>query len=320
MGETEMSAFADFVRNAGLIPGDIFADGKWRRCATVTHERKKNGSYKLAPDGLVGWAQNFESGDLLTWRPDRADVPAKIDHAAIARRQAQARRDLIRATQAARAFYIGCKPLRDGHPYLDSHGLTMAGCFGLKIDSDGWLVVPVLLDGNLMSVQRISPDGDKRFWHGASVKAGSYAVERRMASVTVLCEGLATGLAIFAATPLVRVLVAFDSGNLGRVQIARRGMVVIAGDNDHGTAEKIGHNPGIEAATEAATAIGCGVAVPDGIAGTDWCDYRMERVAFLLADNPKTREGDIRRRVDAEIAAAIMRNATFLRGSKVSIA
>lgn len=311
-----MNSFADFVRSAGLIPGDILADGKWRRCATETHQRKKNGSYKLAPDGLVGWVQNFEGGNLLTWRPDRADAPAKIEHAAIASRQAQARRDLIKATQAARAFYIGCKPLRGGHPYLESHGLSMTGCFGLKIDSDGWLVAPVLLDGNLMSVQRISPDGEKRFWPGAAVKSGSYAVERRHASVTVLCEGLATGLAIFAATPLARVLVAYDCGNMPRVRIPRQGMAVVAADNDWKTATKIGHNPGIEAAREAAEAIGCGVAIPAGITGTDWCDYRQERIVFLLADDLKAREGDVRRRVDAEIAATIMRNATFLRSSQ----
>lgn len=309
-----MNAFADFVRSAGLIPGDVLADGRWRRCPTVTHERKKNGSYKLAPDGLVGWAQAFDGGELLTWRPDKADAPTKIDFAAIARRREAARRESVRATQAARVFYQNCKSLRGGHPYLDSHGLTMTGCLGLKIDADGWLVVPVLLDGNLMSVQRISPAGDKRFWAAAPIKASSYLIERRGASVTVLVEGLATGLSIFAAVPPARIVVAFDAGNMSRVQIPRRGMVVVASDNDHGTQAKLGYNPGVEAATEAAEGIGCGVAVPTGMFGSDWCDWRNERVAWMLADRPKEREGNIRRAVDAEISAAIMRNATFLRG------
>jgi putative DNA primase/helicase len=311
-----MNGFVDFVRSAGLIPGDILQDGNWRRCATETHPRKRNGSYKLAADGLVGWAQNFEiDSDPRTWRPDNSDALDKIDFAAIARRRAAERRALAQATQAARKFYSDCAPLKDGHPYLDSHGLNMAGCLGLKIDASGWLVVPVLIERNLMSVQRISPAGDKLFWSGASVKGASYAIGRPNASITVLCEGLATGLAIFAAAPLARLVVAFNAGNMARVQIPRRGMAVVAADNDHGTAAKLGHNPGLDAAHEAAESLGCGVAVPTGIEGTDWCDYRKERVAFLLADRPKERESSIRRAVDAEIAAAMSRNAKFLRGA-----
>ena len=144
------------------------------------------------------------------------------------------------------------------------------------------------------------------------MKAGSYAVERKGASITVLCEGLATGLAIFAAVRLTRVLVGFNSGNLSRVPVARRGMVCVAADNDHGTQAKLGHNPGVEAATEAADGLGCGVAVPVGIQGTDWADYRAERLAWMLAYRVKAREGDLRRSVDAEIEAAIMKNARLV--------
>lgn len=36
--------------------------------------------------------------------------------------------------------------------------------------------------------------------------------------------------------------------------------------------QRIGVNPGLEAAHRAAALIGCGVAWPQGIEGTDWCD------------------------------------------------
>ena len=307
--------FAEFAREAGLLVDYVSSDGKWHRVATSDHPRRKNGSYKLADSGLIGWVQNFGTmAGPITWRRDKADAPVRIDRAVIARRQAQARRDLVKATQAVREFYIRCEPLRGGHPYLESHQLTMAGCYGLKIDGDGWLVVPVLLDGNVMSVQRISPAGEKKFWHGASVKGGSYLIERRGAQVTVLCEGLATGLAIFAAVPLTRILVAFNSGNLSKVHIPRRGLVVVAADNDHATAERIGHNPGLNAAQDAAQAIGCGIAAPSGIVGTDWADYRVERLSQLMAERPRSQEGDLRRAVDSEIAAAMMKNAIYLCG------
>lgn len=308
--------FESFLREAGLIPGEIEC-GRWIRCATESHPRKKNGSYKLAPDGLVGWATNFESGGLMTWRPEGSDAPAKVDHVAIAWRAAQARKALIKATTFARAFYAECKPLRNSHPYLESHRLTMAGCFGLKIDSDGWLVVPVLLGTNVISVQRISPTGVKRFWPGASVKAGSYTVERKGASITVLCEGLATGLAIFACAPLTRIVVCFDAGNMPKVaeNLSVRGLVTVAADNDKQTEGRVGANPGLIAAQAAASRLGCGIAIPEGITGTDWCDLRNERFDALVASRPAARDSSLRRAVDAEIAAAIFRNTTFVRRS-----
>ena len=308
-----MNNFESFVREAGLIPGDVLQDGKWRRCPTESHPRKKNASYKLAQDGLIGWVMNFEvHSEPLTWRPEKEYVAPKIDGAVIARKRAAERQALIQATRGAQKFYTDCKPLIGGHPYLTDHELSMAGCFGLKLDKDGWLVIPVLRNG-LISVQRISPEGEKKFWYGASVKGGSYTIERPGASITVLVEGFATGAAIFAAVPLSRVVVAFNAGGLAHATLPRRGMAVVAGDNDHQTEARLGHNPGLEAATEAAEALGCGVAIPTGIAGTDWADWRRETVAARLADRDKQREGDIRRAVDAEIAAAMMRNARFLR-------
>ncbi|MDZ4253417.1 MAG: toprim domain-containing protein [Sulfuritalea sp.] len=309
-----MNDFASFLRGAGLIPGDILQDGKWRRCATEDHPKKRNGSYKLAPDGLVGWCQDFATmSEPITWRPDHNSTPSPIDFAAIARRRAEERRIEVRATQAASRYYLDCKPLIGGHPYLEQHGLKMDGCFGLKSDG-GWLVIPVLKDRFLMSVQRINQGGEKLFWPGAPVKAGSYTIDRRGAQVLVLCEGLATGLAIFAAVPTARVVVAFNSGNMAHVAIPRHGLVCVAADNDSATEARIGRNPGLKAAQEAADALGCGIAVPTGIQGSDWADYRNERISAMLIDRLKMQESEIRRAIDGEISAAIMRNATFLRG------
>lgn len=305
-----MSDFASFLQSSGLIPGEIVADGKWRRCATEAKPRKKNGSYKLAQDGGIGWCQNFEiHGEPLTWRPDADQARPAFDRGAFARRKAAERRALMEATRAAQQFYLCCELLRGGHPYLATHELNMAGCFGLKVDRDGWLVIPVMLGASLLSVQRISPEGEKKFWYGASVKGGSYTIERPAASLNVLCEGFATGAAIFAAAPLARVVVAFNAGNLVHVPLPR-GMAVVAADNDHETAARIGRNPGVLAAQQAGEALGCGVAIPTGIDGTDWADYRQEMAAKRLANRAgRQREGDIRRAVDSEIAAAMMRHA-----------
>lgn len=308
-----MNEFVDFVRGVGLIPHAVVPDGRWRRCPTENHRRTRNGAYKLAESGRIGWAQDHATHpEPLTWRADKDAVFPKVDMAAIARRRNDARRLMIKAIHGARDFYAKCDPLRGGHEYLKAHGLDMTGCMGLKTDVTGWLVVPAFVGRNLMSLQRISPEGEKRFWTGAPMKGASYTIDRTSYSITALCEGLATGLAIFAAAPLVRVVVGFDAGNLGRVEMPQRGLVVVAADNDHETAARIGRNPGLIAATEAAEHIGCGVAIPEGMAGSDFCDWRMEKTAARLANRGRMSESAVRKAVDAEIAATIARNAKFV--------
>lgn len=269
--------FHDFLISIGLIPRDI-SHGKWIRCSTVSHPRKKNGSYKLSDDGRIGWAQDFAIHESpLTWRAD-GDVDYKVDMTAINARRNEERRKAIQATHEARAYWMQCKPLRNGHPYLDNKKLTMRGCDQLRASTDGLLVVPIMIDNNIMSLQRINSEGEKRFWYGASAKGGYYEIGSKTASVTILCEGLATGLAIYQSVPNCRVIVAFNCGNMPTVanKLKLSGLCVVAADNDFLTEEKIGTNPGIKSGTEAAEIIGCGVAWPTGIAGSDYADMLLE--------------------------------------------
>jgi putative DNA primase/helicase len=309
-----MMSFENFCRAAGLMPREIVADGRWRRCPTESHPRSRNGAYKLAVDGDFGLAQDWSvHPEPLAWRPENPHT-VRVDHAAVARRRQEERQRLAAAIKAAREYFDACRPLHDGHPYLAKKHLDMTGCLGLRVDAAGWLVVPMYTNGSFVSLQRISAEGEKLFHSGAPTKAASYAIRRRDAVLTVLCEGLATGLAIFAATPTASVIVAFNAGNLPRVaeDINRRGMFVVAADNDVATEKKTGTNPGVKAATEAAAILGCGVAVPTGIVGTDWLDYRNEKIE--VRRQARTRgvsDSSIRRAVEAEIGTAMLRNAKW---------
>lgn len=314
-----MNDFAQFLRASGLAPGVIAADGKVRRCPTTDHPKRRNGAYYLSVDGRMGWAQNWATdSEPAIWRAEQETVAAApIDVAAIRRRTAAQRVKREKASEAARQFYAQCAPLIGGHDYLTSKGLDLTGCRGLRVDRDGWLVVPMLRGTTITSLQRIARDGDKRFWPGAITTATHYPVERRGAALTVLCEGLATGLAIYAAVPTCKVVVAFTASNLPKVAalLPRRGLVSIAADNDHETAAKIGRNPGVDAAQEAARVLGCGVAIPEGMEGSDWLDYRNERLQQRTAPvygKRRESEANVRRAIDAEIARAVMRHATYL--------
>lgn len=309
------SEFRNFCQANGLLPHDIEPDGRWHRCPTESHPHSRNGAFKLALDGGIGFVQDWAiHPEPITWRPERPASIVPVDRAAIERRKAEERQRVAMAIKEAHAYFEACLPLREGHAYLTRKHLDMAGCFGLRVDTDGWLVVPMFINSAFLSLQRISPDGEKLFWLGASTRGACYIIDRRNSALTVLCEGLATGLAIFAAVPAARVVVGFNAGNLVRVAEALhcRGMVVVAADNDYATEARIGRNPGVLAAQEAATVLGCGVAVPAGITGTDWLDYRNEKIEERRQAPRRSRgisESSIRRAVDAEIGAAMMRNA-----------
>lgn len=301
--------FESFIRSLGLQPREI-VPGRWMRCPTESHPRKRNGSYKLAADGQIGWAMDFAiHTEPLTWRPEKFDA-ARIDRTEIARRKAAEQRAQRQATKEAIAYYEACEPLRNSHPYLEAKDLSMEGCYGLKRDrKTGALVVPMYRDDRVVSVQTIAENGLKLFWSGASTRGAHYWIQRPQAALTVLCEGLATGLTLFAAVPMSRVLVAFNAGNLINAPVPT-GPCVVAADNDHETEARIGHNPGVKAATEAAQKFGCGVAVPH-CSGADWNDYYSERLAVLIDAEANARRpraaSVLSREVLAEIRLAVMR-------------
>lgn len=280
--------FLQFISGCGVMPPNVIDAGKWQRCATLAHPRKKNASIKLSEDGKIGFVHDFATmAEPVIWRPDRDDSPVRINHEEIKSRIAAKRRELIAATKAAREFYASCSPLRDGHPYLIAKELDMTGCNGLRVDARGNLVIPMRLNGALISVQRINADGTKLFWSGATTNGTSYTIERKGATITLMCEGLATGLTLFSAMPNARVVVAFNAGNLPRaaVHVGMSGLCAVCADNDHGTFAKIGKNPGVDAATAAAEIIGCGIIIPGCEAGTDFDDWRQELLVAERQNN-----------------------------------
>lgn len=316
-----MNDLADALREAGLRPRRLdMTPEQWHRCPTVDKPKSSNGRY------ILGYTKSGEifatildmarPGWSMVWKPDAPTVIQPMDPAKLKAARATDRRRQREATEAAREFYSVSPPLRGGHPYLTGKGLDMQGCMGLRRDADGWLVVPMARRGRLVSVQRIAPDGQKRFWTGAPIAGVWYTLDRRGASLTVLCEGLATGLALYSALPLARIVVCFTASNLPKVaaQLPRnpqKGMFVVAADNDHETAARIGSNPGLDAGHAAAALLGSGVAAP-ACKGSDWCDYRQERLAALTGQIYGKRsisQGQALRTVEGEIRSQVMRHA-----------
>lgn len=270
-------SFEQALAASGLRPRVVIADGRWRRCATDDKPRKKNGAYVLHPDGR-GYFKNWATDlDLNKWEEAGAQRATQIDPAVVQRRREEERAYRIKAMAGARARWAESRPMRGLHPYLEAKGLTAAGCSGLRVWR-GLLVVPVYFGRSITSIQTINADGEKRFWPGAPVKAAAYVMTRPQGALTAVCEGLATGLAVYQSVRHASVIVAFDAGNLTPVidRLRPTGNVVICADNDHATQARIGVNPGIQKAENAAELIGAGVAYPQGINGSDWADALAE--------------------------------------------
>jgi len=279
------------MQTSGLRPRDIVADGRWRRCATDDHPRKKNGAYILYPDGRGFWRNWATESDLNAWRDDqRMRTASPLDLKRIEAMREREREERRRGIEFARKLWAAAARYR-GHPYISGKHLTNEGCAGLRvwrgsvwIDddtklADDWLIVPMWLGDKLLNVQRISSCGrHKRFVKGCPKQGAAYLLERPGAALTAVVEGLATGLAVYQSVRHARVAVAFDAGNLAPVtsRLGLSGSVVFAADNDHRTEARGLGNPGIQKASQAAESIGAGVAWPEGIEGSDWADVIAE--------------------------------------------
>lgn len=279
--------FSEFCAALGIHISHDIPLGKWVDAATDSHPRKKKGRVKLLDDGKIGFAIDYITmTECAVWRADIGTTPKERtakDNEELTKRLALRAAEEKAGTMRARAAYAKAAPLTGGnHEYIRKKRISMAGCLGLRIDADGCLLVPMMRDGVMISVQRISPEGEKRFAAGAPVKWGKCIIKRPGAAMTILAEGLATALTVFEAVEVANVIVCFSASNMAAVaeREAWSGMMAVAGDNDHWTREMHGKNPGEEAAQRAATIIGCGYALPY-CEGTDFNDLFCERLAKM---------------------------------------
>lgn len=310
--------FRSFCLSHGVVAPEVILPEKWMRVKTQDHQRKRNGSVKMFADGRVGLVMNWATmSSPAVWKEGGERETKLPDFREINSRRLERARITEKAKASALAYWNRCTPLRGPHPYLAGKDLGVEGCAGLRLGPQGELVVPMMIAGKLSSVQRIWEDGSKKFWPDAPTKGATFTLWRKDSTVTILCEGLATGLTLYSAVTQASVVIAFSAHNMVTVAgwMKPTGMVVIASDNDVDTQLKTGSNPGLEAAQKAAKLWGCGIAIPD-CRGSDFQDQMHERIMAKMDDRMlssfKKRPDLIRREVLAEIRMAVLRAATFI--------
>lgn len=264
--------FRDALQNVfGLLDWLPEADGSIHRFRVPEDKpNTRNGWYVLHLDGIASGAfGSWRDGSSHTWssrkpadRLESALIAQRIEQARHQREVEQRQRQAAAAVRAGR-IWSDAEPASADHPYLTRKGIKP---YRLRQAGDV-LLVPLYADGLLMNLQRIMPDGTKRFLSGGRVK-GCYSSIGRLehGKPLYICEGWATGASIHADTGHA-VACAMNAGNLLEVgrQLQRQhpdSLLVIAGDDDRQTEAEGKGNPGLNAASQAAAVLGCAVVMP----------------------------------------------------------
>ncbi|HEU0196690.1 MAG TPA: toprim domain-containing protein [Nevskiaceae bacterium] len=226
----------------------------------------------------TGYTRRWHQGCEAITGGDRRRLDAAIQSAQQARR---AEREVVQSNAAEFATKTWQNTCRadPNHPYLVCKG---AAPYGLHQIGDALLVAMCDAAGLVCNLQRIYPDGAKRFLKGGRITGLHSAIGTPDGSHLLLCEGWATGATLHAETGFP-VWCAMNCGNLLSVaKDARRAFpdadIVVCGDDDRHT----DGNPGRTKATAAAIAIGARLAFPtfpDDEAGTDFNDMAQRKAA-----------------------------------------
>lgn len=229
-----------------------------------------NGWYVLYLDGIASGAfGSWKAGSSNTWSSRKPTdmkeiqlVEQRIEYAKQQREEAQARQHIKAADKAGR-IWCDAQPAQADHPYLLRKGIKP---HRLRQSGDT-LLVPLYADGLLMNLQRIYPNGAQRFPAGGKVK-GCYSPIGRLelGEPLYIAEGWATGASIHEETGCA-VACAMSAGNLLNVgrQLQRyypESILIIAGDDDRKSEAEGKGNAGVEAATKAASVLGCSMVLP----------------------------------------------------------
>ena len=270
MRDTDTEHFRTAMRDAGLQPPEVIEpDGKLHRFSTNGNARDTAGWYVFYSDGIpAGAFGDWRAGRSESWHAEIGRPLNRTEDAAHRARMAAARRlrDEDRARKRADAaihastLWASAPDAPLDHPYLVRKQVQPHGAR----EHDRALVLPVLVDGHICSLQFIHADGSKRFLIGGRVKGGYFGLGNfeTPGAVIYIAEGFATSATVHEATA-APVAVAFAANNLGVIATSIRKAypdtaLVICADDDAATPG----NPGVTHAHEAARIAVAAVAVP----------------------------------------------------------
>lgn len=248
----------------------------------------RNGWYVFHLD-CIAWGAfgSWKVGASYTWSSrcpvDHLEaelITLRREHAKRLRDVEQCRRQEAAAVEAKRLWGASVMP------HSASGYLSRKGCQPHNVRQSGdVLLIPLCVGKRLVNLQRIWPDGTKRFLAGGRV-TGCYSPIGVLepGEPLYICEGWATGATIHEHNGAA-VACAMNAGNLFAVgDYLRRSYpdnpLIVAGDDDR----QSDGNPGRTHANRAAADLGCGVVFPpwsgaEPLELSDFNDLRQWREA-----------------------------------------
>lgn len=276
-----IDAFRDAIAAAGLTPPtEIIGDGTIHRFSSNGRPRDTAGWYIFhddeRPAGRFGCKRSevdvtWSSKSTREFTPEeKAAWKRKMDAAAALREQ-ERQADIAHA--ASQANKLWGEAINAGHDYLTRKQIQLVGA---RVHGDMLLVPMKHSAKQLVGLQRIWPDGTKRFIKGTPL-TGAYCTLGTPSrdGTVVICEGYATGVSIHMATGWC-VVVAFNAGNLKPVAdkihaALPSATMIIAADDDAFTEG----NPGLTAANTCGHRVVLPVWSGERGQGTDFNDLHV---------------------------------------------
>lgn len=282
MSHDVITNFIASMEAAGVKPAEPIADqllsGKIVRFRAEGDKPGKRNAWAILyfdsrPAGAFG---SYRMGFKTRWKANDLNVLSPAERQQMQREWAEARAKREedrhaghrRVAGEARAKWAQCESPNPEHPYLLKKGMS-----GENIGQIGeWLIVPMYdINGDIWNLQRIAPDGTKRFLKGGRT-AGLFWIAGRITDRLCIGEGVATMAAVRKALGYP-VVASFSAENLSAVATAWRDMrtdieIAIFADDDAHLIDhpQIGKNLGLEAATDVARSISARLVVPKRIA------------------------------------------------------
>ena len=250
-------------------PVKVFLDGKLHRFAVEGDKNNEKAGW------YIGYGDNIPAGMFGSWRGNienkwHADIGHELSAEEIAAyeqrvmvitslREAEKKMHYEQIASAVKNILSAVEPANEKHEYLQK---KRVGVYGIYQTGDNRLMIPIILEGKVVSAQYIDASGNKQFHGGGEVKAGYFAIGPvpPQSGPLYIAEGYATASSIYEATNST-VIIAFSAGNLSpvakfmREHLSPVQEIVLVGDNDE-------NGIGQEAANKAAALIGARVILP----------------------------------------------------------
>lgn len=294
------------MKELGIPPAPaetLTADGQLHRYHVDGDKHgTKNGAYKIHTDGVPAWyIHSYHGGisatgkftpDGLTgtdadrYRKRLADKEymKQVERAREITRQRERERQ-VQAVKEAQELYNTSRPATAEHAYIRLKRIENYDKF--REGHDGELLIPLYKasTGEFQSLQRIFPNGDKRFYFGTQTTGAYFDFEpvSKNDGVILIAEGIATAETVYRLTgKKYCVFSAMNCGNLHNVtapmkQQYPQSSIIVFADNDHETEARTGENPGrLYAETEVKSGRAKAFIIPEfvhGENGSDWNDY-----------------------------------------------